>query len=306
MIVPLRGGERPDPPIPMVRAERTHPGNRVLVPVIWGQSAAPLLSIGDAIAGHCPSRGVVLGLVEIPSRWSGLVTSAMVRSRELLQWIASNDYALEAGRRPRLSIQSRYTSDPAASIREALLETQCDTVLAELPPSNSRRRHRLEGILRSLADDLQVSLVMARPDPAASRSALQPRSVLVPLRGGPNAWLALRVGTALASWSQARLTLMHVFNPRDHHALRKHEREAFHELVDSVAGASPAVVEVVSGDPAEAILDIGGDYDAVVMGAHSNPSRAGMLVGRMLSVVISRLTKTVILTRAGAGLRHLA
>ena len=302
MIIPLNGTARLDPPLPMLPAEWTQPGNRVLVPVIWGQSAAPLLSIGDAIAGHWPSRGVVLSIVEIPSSWSGLVTSAVVRSRELLRWIASNDYVLEAGRSARLSIQSRYTSDPAASIREALLETQCDTVLAELPPSSSRRRHRLEGILRSLAADLQVNLVMARPDPAASRTAFQPTSVLVPLRGGPNAWLALRVGSALASWWQARLTLMHVFNPRHHHALRKHESETFQQLADAVAGANPAIVEVVSDDPAEAILAIAGDHDAVVMGAHSNPSRAGMLVGQMLSFVINRLTKTVILTRAGASL----
>lgn len=306
MVTPLSGTARLDPPSPTLPAELTQPWNRVLVPVIRGQSAAPLLSIGDAIAGHCPSRGVVLSLVEIPSRWSGMVTSSVGRSRELLRWIAASDYEFELGRTERLSIQSRFTSDPAASIREAILETQCDTVLAELPLSNSRRRHRLEGILRGLANDFRANLVMARPDPAASRSALQPRSVLVPLRGGPNAWLALRVSTALASWSRARLTLMHVFNPGHHRALRQHESETFHQLADAVSASKPEIIEMVSDDPAQAILNIAEDHDVVVLGAHSSPSRAGTLVGQMLWSVINRLTKTAILTRAGAVIPRVA
>lgn len=186
MITDARGRARLDPASLVQQrlpALRTQPWNRVLVPLVRGQSAASLLSIGDAIADDCPSHGVVLSLVEIPSRWSGMVTSAVVRSRDLLRWIAATDY--EGDRRSdRLSIQSRFTSNPAASIHEALLETQCDTVLVELPHGDAPRRHRLEGILRGLSNALQVNLVIARPDPKATGKATRPRSVLVPLRGG--------------------------------------------------------------------------------------------------------------------------
>ena len=46
------------------------------------------------------------------------------------------------------------------------------------------------------------------------------------------------------------------------------------------------------------MLSVGRRYDAVVMGAHSNPARAGLLVGAALSPAMNELPKTVILTRA--------
>src|SRR5919108_71672 len=242
MVTSFRGTARLETVSPLLPAPRPQTGNRLLVPVIRGQSAASLLSIGDAIAARLPSGGVVLSLVEIPPTWSGMVTSAVVRSRELLRWIAASDYEPDAGQSERLSIQSRFTTDPTASIREALLETQCDTVLIELPPSNARRRHRLEAILKRLSNDPQVSLVIARPDPAALGGAIAPRSVLVPLRGGPNAWLALGVGMAIASWARARLTLMHVFDPLCHHALLHHEAAIFHQLTAAAETARPEIV----------------------------------------------------------------
>ena len=282
---------------PFLPSQRPRPGNRVLVPVIRGQSVAPLLSIGDAIAELCPSRGVVLTLVEIPSRWPGMVTSAVVRSRELLRWLAASDYEA-VGRGDRLSIQSRFTTDPAASIRESLLETECDTVVVEYPPVNGRRRHRLESIMRTLADDPQVNLVVARPDPEANRSGIRPRSVLVPLRGGPNAWLALGVGVALSSWANARLTLMHIYDRAHHRDLRRHEAETFRELTLAARTANPEIRELNSDDPPQTILGVAREYDAVVVGAHSSPARAGLLVGEMLVSLINRLSKTVIVTRA--------
>jgi len=298
MITPSNGKARLAIVSPLLPAQRPRPGNRVLVPVIQGQSAAFLLSIGDAIAGQCPSRGVVLSLVEIPSIWSGMATSAVVRSRELLRWIAASDYQSGAGRTERLSIQSRFTTDPAASIREALLETECDTVVVEYPPLDGRRRHRLESIVRTLSADPQVNLVVARPDPAAKGSGIRPRSVLVPLRGGANAWLALSVGVALASWADARLTLMHVYDRAHHHDLRRHEAETFHELTLAAKTANPAIRELSSDDTTETILSVARESDAVVLGAHSNQARAGLLVGGMLVSLINRLSKTVIVTRA--------
>lgn len=300
MISASRGVARLAIVSPDLPAERPRPGNRVLVPIIRGQSAASLLSIGDAISRHCPSRGVVLSLVEIPSTWSRMVTSAVVRSRELLRWIAATDYELR-GRVERLGIQSRFTSDPAVSIREALLDTECDTVVVEYPPVDGRRRHRLESILRSLSGDLQVNLVVARPDPAANGRGIRPRSILVPLRGGANAWRALGVGMALASWAEARLTLMHAYDPAHHRDLRRHEAQTFHELALAAKTANPDICELESADPAETILEIAKDHDTVVLGAPANPARSGLLVGKMLFPVITRFSKTVIVTRAAAG-----
>jgi nucleotide-binding universal stress UspA family protein len=275
------------------------PGNRLLVPLIRGQAAGAMLRIGDAVAQRCPARGVVLSLVEIPQRWTALVSSAVVRSRELLRWIAANDYptGVDNG---RLGILSRFTADPPASIRESLLETQCDLVLAEWPNPAARRQYRLQAILRSLVSDHQSGLLVARPDPA-TQGGLQPRRVLAPLRGGPNAWLALSVASALADQARATLTLLHVYDRRHHPDLRRHEEALFHELTDAAASSHPRILEQASDDPVAAMFREGRRYDTVVLGAHANPARRGALLGTGLSRAMDELQQTVIVTRNSVG-----
>jgi nucleotide-binding universal stress UspA family protein len=281
------------------------PGKRVLVPLVRGQSAASLLSIGDAIAAHCPSRGIVLSLVEIPTRWSNVVASAVVRSRELLRWIAANDY-VDGGLASRLSIQSRFTTDPVANIRESMLETGCDLVVLEYPSSAGRRRHRLHAMLDGLSGAVEPGLVVVRPDPRADGGAIRPRSVLVPLRGGGNAALALRVGLAVAAHAGSDLTLLHVYDRRHHPDLRRHEAEVFHELAREAAPVRPGIVELVTDNPNETLLAAAADHDAVVLGAHADPLRRGLLIGDELAAVMDRLKKTVIVARGGLPTRMAA
>lgn len=270
---------------------------RVLVPIIRGQSAAPLLSLGDAIARRSSTQGVVLGLVEVPPSSGVLQMAVANRSRELLRWIAATDYAMQPVEGGWLTVQTRVASDVAGGIREAALETESDMVLLEWPCHKSPRRYRLEAVLRSLALDPPAKLVIARPDPQA-KGPLTPRSVLAPLRGGSNASLALSVAAALATQTGAQLTLMHVYDS-DHHPDRtQREAAVFHELVQAVRILDPVVLEFIAPDPAATLLWAGSEYDAVVMGAHAEPGRAGMLVGPGLESVVHGLPRTVILTRS--------
>lgn len=63
-------------------------------------------------------------------------------------------------------------------------------------------------------------------------------------------------------------------------------------LVQTVRFLDPVVLEIIAPDPAQVVLD------AVVMGAHADPGRAGILVGSALESVVNGLPKTVILTRS--------
>jgi len=270
---------------------------RVLVPIIRGQVAAPLLSLGDAIARRSSTQGVVLGLVEVPASQGGLQVPVANRSRELLRWIAATDYERHSVEGGRLTVQTRIAADVARSIREAALETESDIVLLEWPWHKSPRRYRLEAVLRGLALDPPAGLVIVRPDPEAM-GQLAPRSVLAPLRGGANARLALSVAAALASQADARLTLMHVYDSGHHPDRIQREAVVFHELIQAVASLDPVVLEVIAPQPAEVLLRAGSEYDAVVMGAHADPGRAGMLVGSALESVVNGLSRTVILARS--------
>lgn len=273
----------------------THPA-RVLVPVIRGQAAAPILSLADAIARSGSAKGLVLGLVEISTSDSPLVAAAE-RSRALLRWIAATGYGYTAIDGSRLRIQTRITSDAGRSIREAALETQSDLVVLEWPAATSPRRHRLEAIIRNLATDPPARLVIARLDPGQT-GRFAPGSVLAPLRGGANARMALSVAVALAKEAHATLTLLHVYDSHHHPERREREAADFHHLVQEVRSMDPVVLELVAPDPVAVLFGECIKYDAVVLGAHSHESRPGILVGPTLVSLVQSLPKTVVLTRS--------
>jgi nucleotide-binding universal stress UspA family protein len=289
---------KPSASRPAVEALRTTQPARVLVPIIRGQVAGPILSLANAIARSGSERGLVLGLVETSSSDSAQI-AATERSRDLLRWIAATGHGNTAIDGSRLKIQTRITSDAARSIREATLETQSNIVVLEWPAATSPRRHRLDAIIRSLATDPPARLVIARLDPSQS-GQFAPRSVLAPLRGGANARMALSVAVALANDAHAALTLLHVYDSHHHPERREREAVAFRDLVEEVRSIDPVVLELVAPDPIAVLLSACIKYDAVVLGAHSNESRPGILVGPILESLVQSLPKTVVLTRSFA------
>jgi nucleotide-binding universal stress UspA family protein len=122
--------------------------------------------------------------------------------------------------------------------------------------------------------------------------------VLAPLRGGANARIALSVAVALAKEARATLTLLHVYDSHHHPERQEREAAAFRELVQEVRSIDPVVQELVAADPVAVLFGECIKYDAVVLGAHSNESRPGILVGPTLESLVQSLPKTVVLTRS--------
>jgi nucleotide-binding universal stress UspA family protein len=112
--------------------------------------------------------------------------------------------------------------------------------------------------------------------------------------------MALSVAVALANDAHAALTLLHVYDSHHHPERREREAVAFRDLVEEVRSIDPVVLELVAPDPIAVLLSACIKYDAVVLGAHSNESRPGILVGPILESLVQSLPKTVVLTRSFA------
>ena len=110
--------------------------------------------------------------------------------------------------------------------------------------------------------------------------------------------MAAAVAAALAADSQAKLTLMHVYD--SHHHPERQEREAriFRDLAEEVSAIKPELLEVVAPDPEAALLEVCAAYDAVVLGAHAAAGDPAALVGPSLASLLRALPKTVVLTRS--------
>jgi Universal stress protein family len=275
------------------------PDVQVMIPILRAQTAAPLLDVADALVSWNRGEGQVLGLVEIQSK-PGLDLRAATseRYRSLLQWISANDYRRR--RRPvaRLNVQVRVAHRLSWAIREAIYENNSNLMVMEWPGLANRRRHSLSAVIDDLAGDPPVDLVLMRPDPGLEDSELEADHVLVAIRSGPNAQLALRSGEALAAAHGGKLVILHVSDSRNHSGQRTQERARFRDLVDQLSYQNVEVLERGSEDPRLAILEEACLHPVVALGAQAARAGSSALVTAQMARIVRQLPKTVILAKS--------
>jgi len=275
------------------------PDVQVMIPVLRAQTAAPLLDLADALVYWYRGEGQVLGLVEAQST-PGLDLRSLMseRYRSLLQWISANDYRRRPRPMARLNVQVRVTHRISWGIREAVYENSSNLMVIEWPGLASRRRHSLAAVVDDLAEDPPVDLVLMRPDPAMEGSELDAARVLVAVRSGPNALLALRAGAALAGAHGGKLVILHVYDSGNHSNHQAQERAQFRGLVDQLQYQNLEVLERSSENPRLAILEEACLHPVVVLGAQAIRVGSPVLVTAQMARIVRQLPKTVILAKS--------
>jgi len=275
------------------------PDVQVMIPILRAQTVAPLLDLADALVYWHRGEGQVLGLVEIQSKPGQELRSAMSeRYRSLLQWISATDYRRRPRPMARLNVQVRVTHRVSWAIREAVYENGSNLMVIEWPGLASRRRHSLSAVIDDLAEDPPVDLVLMRPDPAMDGSELDAARVLVAVRSGPNALLALRAGAALASAHGGKLVILHVYASQNHTDHKAQERAKFRDLVDQLPYQNVEVLERSSENPRLAVLEEACLHPVVALGAQAARPGSPALVTAQMARIVRQLPKTVILAKS--------
>ncbi len=272
----------------------TKPGTRILIPVVRAQAAPRLLDVAAAVIRREGGAGHVLGVVEIPfGRPIASTLTVARRYRTLLQRITNLENRESAG----FGVQVRVAHDVAQGIREAAYENASTLIVAEWPGPLGQRGHLVSSVLEGLVADPPADLLLVRTDPERGHR-VTPTSILVPVRGGPSAALALRAAVAMAEADKARLTVLHVTDLRQPEERRRRAAEQFHAVLDSVDQDLLTVHEVDSNQPSEAILSESSGHQVVVLGAYAETARSGILVGSRLADSVRRLPGTVIVAKS--------
>ncbi len=262
---------------------------RVLIPTTNPARSTPLLKSVGSFLNADDSRGTLLGLIEIaPERPLSEGVEVARAYRALLSRIARY-----AERGPgELRGQVRIAHVAAQGIREAVLET--DTNLLVLEASSSRGA-RMDGLWTNAVEDLLVEppcdVALVQPDPAPVQS------ILVPVRGGPNAELALRLASTICKSTGATLCVLHVFTPRISAESRAREEEAFSKLIDRVDVPLRRQV-VFSASVREAIIRECAQHQLVILGATLSLMHRPMVLGAPVGRLLRRLPGTVMVVKA--------
>ncbi|MBK7642853.1 MAG: universal stress protein [Planctomycetes bacterium] len=163
-----------------------------------------------------------------------------------------------------------------------------------------------------------VRAVLARAPKSVwlqSAPAAPVRSILCPVDLSHESLLALAQACALAHRWQARVTVLHVFQP-SHYLLstwpeypdmgmplalsemRDSERTAFTRALEAFDWRGvPHELRSVEGEPHECVLDLAHAHDLVVMGTHGRTGLASALLGNVAYSVMRRCEKPVLAIR---------
>lgn len=269
---------------------------RILIPITRARSGAGLLEVASAVLRGGSGSGLVLGIVEQPlGRPIAQNVTVARRYRTLLRRITDLQPRLEAG----LGVQVRVASTLAQGVREAAYENATDLVVLEWLGGGRVR----DASLQDLVESPPADLLLVRHEPLSMGD--EGRGVLVPVRGGPSALLALRIAVAVARSRRVPLTVMHVYDPRQTAERRRRETRQFRELAGQ-AGPEASVIEVESAQPSEKITEEGRHYGVVVLGAYAEANRSAVVVGSRLARTVQRMPGTVLLAKSARSVPAIA
>jgi nucleotide-binding universal stress UspA family protein len=273
----------------------------VLVPVLMGQAARPIISLGDALASSPGGSGHVLALVDIRAGRDNEVFAQQQRRRDTLLWLAGQEYSNDV--RSRMGLSLRMTANVASSVRDAVAEYGTTVLVLEWPTTASSRRHGVIDLTRQLLPDGTTDLLFVRSNPRVQNQVIAPRSILATIRGGPGARAVAFTAAALADVFGSVLTLLHVQAGTQNPDRSRREWQSFEAIVDELTRPATIVTLRRRDTVAPAILEEAAGHDLVMMGSRLDPARPNMLIGRELDRMMRHLDSPVLLMRVKSSIR---
>jgi nucleotide-binding universal stress UspA family protein len=269
---------------------------RVLIPVANPLTAEELIRLGADLVDRRAGELTALGIVEVPEGMALSEGATRARhARRLLQRVL--DFAPEG---TTLHPIVRIGRHAAEGIVEAAAEQEADLIIFGWGGKSPAGRDgtgpavfspTIDEVVRESPCDIAV---------VKQRGSKTIRRILVPIRGGPHAELAIRYADAIARRHDATVVALHLVPPGITLAVRAQAEHALASFIKQhVKGKSEAALREAS-NVRNAILREADRADLVVMGASAQPgSHDGetYLFGAMPEAVATRAKQTVVVVK---------
>jgi nucleotide-binding universal stress UspA family protein len=256
------------------------PIHTIVIPFVH---EGPGLHALDA-ARHFGAEITLVGVVVVPSDQSLSMGAASARAlRKRLRIF---------GRDPRVTARSQVIVDyePWNRLSKLVQDEKPDLLLLEF-----------DAHLKALRVSANDVLVRPPCDVALVRGKIssKPIQILVPVRGGPHAELAVRVGLGLESNG---VTTLHIRRPDDPQT----DVDAPFKGLDRVLRQMPEVQKKfeVTDDAAQVILRHAGQKDVIILGTTSQPVTSSASLGPVADRILHEANCTVIAVKSGRPLPY--
>jgi len=266
-----------------------------MVPLSDTKSAGDLIKIAGTLMpvqeGGRRGRVVALGVVEVPEEMD---FSHGARPAQAHRQRLGRVFKM-AGKSPDLEIATlvRVSRQVWHGIADAAREENADLLLLTWKGSTTTPNAIFGTTIDEIAKDPPCDVALVKLHSPGSY-----RRILLPVRGGPHAALALRLAVGLAERHDATVTALRVLPPGLTLGEVEREKEHFQRFLASTPSCRVEASFKVSGSVAQAILDEVCNHQVVVMGASAAPSPAEpYLFGSIAERVVREADRQVIVVK---------
>jgi glucosyl-3-phosphoglycerate synthase len=267
---------------------------RIVIPVANPATAEELIRLGADLLEPRGGELTALGIVEVPEGMPLSEGATRARhARRLLQRVL--DFVP-----PGTPIHPivRIGRHAAEGIVEAAAELDADLIVFGWGGKSPAGKEALTAPFSTTIDDVAHH---ATCDVAVvkQRGVREVRRVVVPVRGGPHAELALRFAAAIARRHDATLVALHVVPPGITLAVRAQAERALQGFVRQHVGNDVEMVVREASNVRAAILREAERSDIVVMGAAAPAAGDGSShsLGAMPEAIATRARTTVVVVK---------
>lgn len=257
--------------------KRFTPFWQVLVPVVHGCDPGPALAAARAITED--RRIILVGLCRMAADQS--LSAGSLCARQVRLQINGLVAATELRRRARVRVS--YT--PWNELLQLVASIRPDLLVLGWPSALEALGIETGEIIEHPPCDIALVRGMLAPLPAR---------ILLAVRGGPQAGLAVRLGLTLSRISQAELTALHTRPPTTPIEASRRERP-FQALYRVLVGL-PEVkqLEIESNDPAATMVEHARGHDLVIIGVTGQRTAASMSLGVVADRLLGETSGNVI------------
>ncbi len=271
---------------------------RILIPVANPGTAEELIRLGAAMLDPRQGELSALGIVEVPEGMPLSEGATRARhARRLLQKVL--DYAPDG---TAIHPIVRIGRHAAEGIIEASAEQEADLIIfgwgGKAPAGHDGRVHgptifspTIDEVVRESPCDIAV---------VKQRGSRDIKRVLVPVRGGPHAELAVRFADAIATHHGATVVVLHLVPPGITMAVRAQAERALAAFIKQhLRGRGEAALREAP-NVRNAILREAEKADLVVMGASAAPGADGndaYLFGALPEAIAARAKPSVVVVK---------
>ena len=267
---------------------------RILIPVANPATAEELIRLGADLLDPRSGELTALGIVEVPEGMPLSEGATRARhARRLLQRVL--DFAPDG---TTIHPIVRIGRHAAEGIIEASAEQEADLIIfgwggkaAAARDGGSSISPTIDEVVRDAPADIAV---------VKQRGSRDIRRIVVPVRGGPHAELAVRYADAIARRHDAQVAVLHFVPPGITLAVRAQAEHALAQFVrQHLRGRAEGVVREAA-NVRNAILREAEKADLVVMGVSAQPAGTDgdtFLFGALPEAIATRARPTVIVVK---------